>query len=461
MTEALRGLPMPARKPAPAPGLSRRGMLSLLAAGVALPRIGRAGLDGRIEGGLSGSFTLSNATLLSHTGTTSTGGVRVEDGVIVALGASVTGGEDVGGAWLCPGFTDAGCTVGLVEVPMEGDTRESSEDSGAVTADARAVDGYNALSEVVPVTRANGITSILIHPDPNHLITGQAALLRTVGLSADEAVIRAPAGLCISLGRAGISGDGPKSRMGVAMRLRELLDGLPAPADDDDGSRKKRRKKKGAAGEDEGDLTPSERALRMMRRGELMALITADRVDDILLALELIRAYDLRAALVGCTEGHLIADEIAAAGVGVLLGPTTTQPDSFQHPHAIYENPAILHAAGVPLALRSASAHFARMLPTQAGVAVAHGLPFEAAITALTSGPGEILGIPGHGRLEEGAEATFFIADGDPLQPRHAVRRMWIAGAEADLSTRQTRLLQRYQELSELPPPITAPGPRP
>ncbi|MFT5685005.1 MAG: imidazolonepropionase-like amidohydrolase [Myxococcota bacterium] len=450
---------MPAHK-TPQRGLTRRGMLSLLAAGAVLPRIGRAGLDGRAEGGLSGTFTLSGATLLSHTGTTSTGGVRVEDGVIVALGAAVTGGLDVGGVWLCPGFTDAGCTVGLVEVPMEGSTRDTSESSGMITADARAVDAYNALSDVVPVTRANGITSVLVHPAFNHLITGQAALLRTIGLSAHEAVIRAPAGLCMSLGRGGQSEGGPKSRMGVAMQLRELLDGLPKPPEEEETGRKKRGKKDDG-GEDEDDLTPSDRMLRQLRRGEVMALISAERVDDILLALELVETYNLKAALVGCSEGHLIAPQIASAGVGVLLGPTTIQPNSFQHPHAIYENPAILYAAGVTLALRSSSAHFARMLPTQAGVAVAHGLPFEAAITALTTGAGEILGIPGHGRLEAGAEATFFLCDGDPLQPRNAVRRMWIAGSEADLETRQTRLLQQYQELSELPPSITTPGPRP
>ena len=84
---------MPARSPA----FSRRGMLSLLAAGAALPRLGRAGIDGLLEGGLSDTFTLSGATLLSHTGTTSAGGVRVEGGMIVELGAGVSGGVDVGG----------------------------------------------------------------------------------------------------------------------------------------------------------------------------------------------------------------------------------------------------------------------------------------------------------------------------------------------------------------------------
>lgn len=449
---------MPARSSA----ISRRGVLSLLAAGAALPRMGRAGIDGVLEGGLSGTFTLSGATLLSHTGVISTGGVRVEEGRIVALGAGVSGGVDVGGAWLCPGFTDAGCTVGLVEVPMEGRTSDVSENAGAITADARAVDAYNALSEVVPVTRVNGTTTVLVHPAPNHLISGQAALLRTVGLAASEAVIAAPAGLCINLGRAAISGDGPKSRMGVAMQLRELLDGLPAPADDAAPARRKRARKKNTGAEsDDSELTPSERVLRQLRRGELMAIISANRVDDILLALELTETYGLNTALLGCAEGHLIADQIAAAGVGVLLGPTTIQPSSFEHKHAIYENPARLHAAGVRLAMRSGSAHFARMLPTQVGVAVAHGLPFEAAIAALTTGAGEILGVEGLGRLEEGAEATFFLADGDPLQPRHAVRRLWIGGQETSMQTRQTRLLERYQELSPLPPSITAPGPRP
>ena len=440
--------------------LSRRKLLGLLAAGVAAPQVGRAGLDGWLPASspLQGTFTLSGATVLSHTGQRLTGGVRVEDGIIVEVGAGVSGGEDLGGAWLVPGFVDAGCTVGLAEIPMEESTRDDNESSDAVTPDARVVDAYNALSAVVPVTRAAGILAALVHPSTSGLISGQAALMQLAGLTAGEAVLAAPAALCINLGRAGTT-NGLKTRMGVAMRLREIFDEIDAPAAPSDKPQRLWRRR--ADEEDDDDLSAVDRIYAQVRAGEVLALIKAERVDDILAALELMKTYALRGALLGCAEGHLVAQQIADAGVPVLLGPITTQPSSFEHPHAVYENPAILHAAGVKLALRSGSNHFARGLPTSAGVAVAHGLPFAAAITALTASAGEILGVEGLSRMEEGAPASFFISDGDPLQPRSAVRQVWIGGRQASLQTRQTRLWKQYQTLEPLPAALKAPGPRP
>ena len=142
-----------------------------------------------------------------------------------------------------------------------------------------------------------------------------------------------------------------------------------------------------------------------------------------------------------------MADRIADAGIPVVLGPLDAQPNSFQHPHAVYENPAILDAAGVKLAFRSGDAHQVRNLPTLAGVAVSHGLPWESAIKALTVHPMEIFGQPDLGRLAVDAEATFFVVDGDPLQPRHVVRDVFIAGQRTSMETRQTRLYEEFKDL--------------
>ncbi|MEL6346005.1 MAG: hypothetical protein AAFV53_23040 [Myxococcota bacterium] len=389
-----------------------------------------------------GMFTLSDATILSHDGTTMSGGIRVEGGKIVEVGPGVTGGTPLSGRWLSPGFTDAGCQLGLVEVSLEASTRDNSESTDAVTPDARVVDGYNPLSNVIPVTRVNGITTVLVHPSTDHLVTGQAALMHTAGLHVDAATVMAPAGLCINLGRAARGDGGPKTRMGTAMRLRALLEEAPRPPSEDN---KKRRKKK--KGDGDGDLSITEKIWKAVRAGEMKAIIGAHRVDDILTAIELIQAYELDAVLLGCTEGHLAAREIADAGLPVLLGPLDVQPDNFEHPHAIYENARILHDAGVKMAFRTGSVHDGRQLPTHAALAVAHGLPFEAAIAALTSAPGEIFGVEGLGRMEAGAPATFFEVDGDPLQPRFPVRRLWINGRATSMETRQTRLYERYRSL--------------
>jgi len=88
-----------------------------------------------------------------------------------------------------------------------------------------------------------------------------------------------------------------------------------------------------------------------------------------------------------------------------------------------------------------------RNLPTLAGLAVAHGLPWDAAIRALTINPMDLFGQPNLGRLSAGAEATFFVVAGDPLQPRHPVQEVYIRGVPTSMETRHTRLYEQYKEL--------------
>lgn len=438
-------------------GWTRRGALSALAAAALAPRWARAGLPERdaLAGFTSpvGSWTLSNATLQLHDGMVLSGaGLRIEDGLIVELGAAVRGGEDLGGAWLCPGLVDAGCPLGLVEVSLEGGSRDDDEASAAITPDARVVDAYNPRSELLPVARAGGVSHAVVLPAAGRLVSGQAAVMRLAGLTVAEATVRAPAGLCLSVGKAGTGGEGgPKGRMGVAMGLRELLDAAEAPPEDEEGKGRRRGRAARAAEEEdqeeEDEKTPGERAWKAVRAGELRLLVYAERADDLLTAVRLCADHGLRPVLVGAAEGWMVAAELAAAGVSVLLGPVDVQPDSFDRMHARYDNAAALHAAGVPFALRTDSAHNSRLLPTLAGLAVAHGLPRPAAMHAMTAAAGEILGVPGLGRLEVGLPATLIQVAGDPLQPRYPVQRMWMDGRLVSLETRQTRLYEAFREL--------------
>jgi imidazolonepropionase-like amidohydrolase len=166
------------------PELSRRAALAAFAAAAAAPRsLWAAPTDGAAAGlaagglGPAADFSLCNATLLSHLGGVQTGGVRVERGRIVEVGPQVTSGEDLGGAWLCPGFTDAGCTLGMYEIDGEPGTRDDG-DKPAVTADARAIDGYNPLSETIPVARAEGVTTALVTPASCSASAGPAPAAR-------------------------------------------------------------------------------------------------------------------------------------------------------------------------------------------------------------------------------------------------------------------------------------------
>ena len=120
-----------------------------------------------------------------------------------------------------------------------------------------------------------------------------------------------------------------------------------------------------------------------------------------------------------------------------------------------YDTPYVaatkLHEAGVPFCIANIGNSFEaaneRNLPYQAARAVAHGLPHDVALKAVTLFPAQILGVSDQlGSLEVGKEATFFASDGDPLEVMTQVEHAWVLGREIDLSSKHTRLNQKYQE---------------
>ncbi len=427
---------------------SRRGFLGMAAA---LPLAGRAGGAPPPTAGMGGfvdprplDFILSNATVLDHQGRVLEGvGVRVEGQTIVEIGPGVSGGTDVGGDWIVPGFTDACSHLGLFEIGAESDTRDDS-DKPAITPDARAWDGYNPLAAAVAVTRVAGITHSILCPSPGRLVSGQAALIRTAGLTLEDTVLRKNVAVCVSMGRAGLGGEGaPDSRMGVGRMLRQWIEDAPEP-------RPLQARGVGSSrgrADNMAELSAADRITRSLRERRMKVMVAVERADDIERALDWLEASALDGVLVGCSEGWMVANLLANAAVPVVVGPLMVQPDSFNHPHARYDNAAILHAAGVPLALGTRKNHAARDLRTDAGILVAHGLPWAAAIQALTVGAAEMFSIPGLGRMGAGGRASFFRASGDPLQPRTRIKDVWIGGRRTTMRNRQTDLYEQFRTL--------------
>lgn len=424
---------------------SRRSVLAGLAATVGAGWMSRSGLASTpAPAPASPSFSLKNARLLLGDGAETTGGLRVEAGVIAAVGPEVTEGEDLGGAVLWPGLYNTGCDLGLVEVDQDGATRDDA-DADAVSPQIRVLDGYDPRSVAIPVSRYGGVLGALILPG-GRLVPGQAAWVRTAGDTVPEVSLMAPAAMVFRLGRGGLGGTGaPSSRLGAAAKLRDLLD-AHEPPELTEPAEKPKKKKRDEPEEAKEPETETERVMWAVRRREMKVVIAADRASDLLVALELIAAYKLDALLLGATEGHLVASQIAAAQVPVLLGPITAQPSSFETLNARYDNAARLHAAGVRLAIRDPGHHNIRNLNLDAGIAARSGLPPGAALAAVTgNGPG-FFGLK-VGRLAPGFEANFVLSNGDPLQPRTANARIWMRGVELPMVSRQTELYERFRTL--------------
>jgi imidazolonepropionase-like amidohydrolase len=163
--------------------------------------------------------------------------------------------------------------------------------------------------------------------------------------------------------------------------------------------------------------------------------------------------YDLRLVVTGANEAWMVAPQLAAAGVPVVLDPSRNVP-TFESLGITFENAARLHAAGVLVAFASFDSHNARNLKQQAGIAVAYGMPYEAALRAVTVNPARIWGIAERfGTLEAGKDADVVVWSGDPFEVTTVAEHVFIRGRQMPADTRQRDLFFRYRTLNgELPP---------
>ncbi|MGH2670976.1 MAG: amidohydrolase family protein, partial [bacterium] len=174
---------------------------------------------------------------------------------------------------------------------------------------------------------------------------------------------------------------------------------------------------------------------------------------DILAVLRLAAEQRLKLVLVGAAEGWMVARQIAEAKVPVALDPSANLP-GFESLGTTFENAARLQRGGVTVLLASFEAHNARDLRNEAGVAVSYGMPWEAALEALTRAPAKVWGTADrYGTLEAGKEADVVVWSGDPFELLTSAERVFVKGREVPPDTRQRELLQRYRTVGERPVP--------
>ena len=182
--------------------------------------------------------------------------------------------------------------------------------------------------------------------------------------------------------------------------------------------------------------------------------VHVERAADILEALRFAREQKVRLILIGAADGWVVAGQIARDGVPVVLDPMRNLPD-FEARGATLENAARLARAGVTVALTTVNfnAHNARNVTYEAGNAVAYGMPYDAALRAVTVNPARIFGIADrYGTLEPGKDADVVVWSGDPFELTTLVEHVFIKGVEMPTDTRQRELLRRYRVLDDTPP---------
>jgi imidazolonepropionase-like amidohydrolase len=405
---------------------------------------------------LAETVVITGATIhtMGPQGTIQNGTIVIENGKVRAVGAAVPVPAsarriDARGKIVTPGLFDSFSQIGLVEIGAVEDTVETHADDDRVTAAFRTVDALNPRSMLIPVNRIEGLTRVVAAPEAGRsLIAGQGAVIDLGGPG--DYVIRPSVAMFAVLGEAGAQRSG-QSRADAMLRLREALhDALDYAANRkayDQGDRRQYSLSR-------LDLE----ALAPVARGELPLVVTVNQAADIEATLRLGRELKLKLILAGVAEGWRVARQIADARVPVLVNPLIDLPASFESLDATLENAARLHKAGVTVAFMTGEAHNSRNIRQAAGNAVAYGLPWDAALAAMTSVPARIWGIADrYGTLEPGKDADVVIWDGDPLELTSFPTAVFIRGREMPRTSRQIELRDRYREKSPTPPAYRRP----
>ena len=364
------------------------------------------------------------------------GTVLVRDGKIAAVegpGFAVPDGAEVvdaTGKWVLPGFIDAHAHAGVSEEGEGWAGQDTNERTSPVTAQVRALDAINPADEAFRDAIMGGVLAVNVNPGSANPIGGQTVAIKCWGRTVDEMVLREPAGLKSALGENpkrvyGERNETPATRLGTAALIRgAFVDAqnyqakLAAAADSD------------GAGPAERDLKLE--ALSRVLRREIPWRQHCHRADDIATAMRMAREFGYDLVIDHGTEAYLLADQIAAASIPVVIGPLFTSRSKVELRNRSLANPGRLAAAGVRIAITTdhpvVPIHF---LIHQATLAVKEGLDPVTALRAVTIHPAQIIGCADRiGSLTAGKDADLVIWSGDPLDVMSRAERAYLDGRE-------------------------------
>lgn len=413
-------------------------LLSTAAAGLALCAAAQdvAIVNAKVWTGTNAG-TLDNATVYISNGTVQGMGVNYAP-------PSGTPTIDASGNWVTPGIIAPFSRVGTVEVGAEDTTNDTNASGSPFSVALRAADGFNPAATTLAVTRIEGVTQIAVAPaNGGSMIAGQGFVADTSGQDGSISDERAFVYVDLGEGGAGLAG-GSRPAAWAALR-GAFADARGYPAR--------------FMAHNEGDtLTRADaQAFGPAVRGQQLILVAAHRASDLRQIINLkAENLNLNLAIVGADEGWLVADELAVAGIPVIVDPFSNLPASFAQLGATSRNAERLIEAGVPTAFAHLgnSGHQSRLVLQSAGNAVANGVSFDDAMAAMTVVPAAIFDMGVTGTIERGNIADLVVWDGDPLEVSSAPSAVFINGIAQSLESRQTKLRDRYMDLDESERPL-------
>lgn len=406
--------------------------------------------------GKKGTFAVRNATIVPVTSPSIANGTIVfSNGVITAVGANVAVPAnatviDGTGLFVYPGLIDSGSHVGLEEISAVPGTVDTAE-LGDINPNARAEIAVNPHSNVIPVTRVNGITTVVTEPEGG-IISGSSAMIQLAGWTPQEMTLKAPLAMHIHFPRLRTSAfdevpqdeeaakEATKNYTKQIDKLHDTFRDAQAYA------------KVAAARTNHSEIKRIDRdvileALVPVVEGREPVVIHANLERDIRAALKFADEFKLKVILADAEDVARVIPELKSRNIPVILGPILSTPPREDDPYdLVFTNAKALNDAGIPFAIQSQDAHNARNLPYQAAACAAFGLPKDVALRSVTIAPAQIFGLADKiGSLETGKLANIIVTDGDPLEIVTHVKHLYIGGEEITLDTNQTLLYEKFK----------------
>ena len=358
------------------------------------------------------------------------GDILIENGKLVSVGPKTDREDeeilDASGLHAYPGFVDAHSHIGLDGYGgPTGTTFDYNEMNDILSPQLRGMDSYYAQDAAIPMALEGGVTSVATGPGSANVLGGTFLAVKLRGNTVEEAMINPAVAMKCAFG------ENPKrcykdksdsTRMTTAAKLRQILF-----------EARDYMLRKEAAGDDitkQPKFDMKMEALIPVLKREIPLKAHAHRSDDIMTALRIAKEFDLKITIEHCTEGHLIVNELKAAGVPVAVGPTLTNASKLELLNKSWTTPGVLAKAGLQVSIiTDAPVIPQQFLPLCAGLAVKAGMdPFKA-LQAITINPARHIGIEDRvGSLEAGKDADVVLTDGDPMVSDTCVKYVIVDG---------------------------------
>jgi imidazolonepropionase-like amidohydrolase len=396
------------------------------------------------------SIVIKNATIFDGIEDSSYNGhILIKDGYIKKVSkSSIVQGDkviDVEGKIVTPGFIAPDTQIGIIEIGALAVTRDDQSNIYEIGFSIHSA--FNPNSTLIPWNRSNGITSAISLPRNTSTPIGG---LGSFFLLDSKININSKADM-VFIG--GLGASGTSSRAETLSLMEDILSFGSSLTKKDiatDNSMDEIIDNSSIASH--LDLKPRDiKALSRLFNEDLPLIIKSNRASDILNLINLKNKFDLNLIIMGAQEASLVVNEIAKNDIPLIINPTNNIPNSFDELASNIDLAKRLEDAGIMTMFNVSRSHNYHLIRQGAGIAVANGLSYSSAIKSLTSNVATVFDIKNRGSIKVGNHADIVIWEADPLEPSSMPEKVFINGIETDLTTRSTKLRDRYTKNLDKP----------